>query len=272
MRKSLQVVQSSHKDFTEQARSNKVYSNLLQLLPSGAKTQPSHNRANERSTMPTERDYEIQRVEMVEYQIRRRGISDPRVLQAFLDVPRHRFVPEAYRDASYSDRPLPIGEGQTISQPYMVARMTEALALSGHERVLEVGTGSGYQAAILAKLCRHVYSIERHRVLSKRAAAVLAELGINNVTLIVGDGSRGYPEAAPYDAIIVTAAAQSVPQALKEQLANGGRLVIPVGPPMSQILLLIRKENGNYYEESLEPCVFVPLIEGEIPEPEPPTQ
>ena len=199
---------------------------------------------------------------MVEHQLRRRGIADRRVLQAFLDVPRHLFVPPSHRDMAYADRPLPIGEGQTISQPYIVARMTEAVELTGSERALEVGTGSGYQAAILAKLCREVVSIERHQVLSERAALVLADLGITNVRLVVGDGSLGYPEAAPYDVIVVTAAAARIPPALTEQLAEGGRMVIPVGPPAAQSLILARKTAGKLTSEDLGGCVFVPLITG----------
>lgn len=208
----------------------------------------------------TQQDFEAERGMMVEHQLRRRGIVDTRVLQAFLDVPRHLFVPPSHRDMAYADRPLPIGEGQTISQPYMVARMTEAVQLTGSERVLEVGTGSGYQAAILAKLCREVVSIERHQVLSERAGLVLAELGITNVRLVVGDGSLGFPEAAPYDAIVVTAAAPRIPPALIEQLAEGGRIVIPVGPPAAQSLILGRKSEGKLTTEDLGGCVFVPLI------------
>ncbi|MGQ9524896.1 MAG: protein-L-isoaspartate(D-aspartate) O-methyltransferase [Armatimonadota bacterium] len=207
-----------------------------------------------------EQDFAAERAVMVEYQLRRRGITDSRVLQAFLDVPRHLFVPPSHRDMAYADRPLPIGEGQTISQPYMVARMTEALNLTGSERALEVGTGSGYQAAILAKLCREVISIERHQVLSERAGLVLSELGITNVRLVVGDGSLGFPEAAPYDVIVVTAAAPRIPPALIEQLVDGGRMVIPVGPPAAQSLILARKTPEALVTEDLGGCVFVPLI------------
>ncbi len=197
---------------------------------------------------------------MVETQIARRGIRDPRVLEAMRRVPRHRFVPPDQADAAYQDRPLPIGLGQTISQPYMVALMTECLQLTGDENVLEVGAGSGYQAALLAELARQVTSVERHALLAEHARQVLAELGYANVTVVVGDGTLGWPAHAPYDAIIVTAGAPRVPQALKDQLADGGRLVIPVGSGGFQSLLRITRQGARFKEEDFGGCVFVPLI------------
>ena len=197
---------------------------------------------------------------MVETQLRTRGISDERVLDAMLRVPRHEFAPERYRDQAYEDHPLPIGEGQTISQPYIVARMLEALALSASDRVLEVGTGSGYLTALLAELAAHVVSVERHAALAEAARELLARMGYTNVKVIVGDGSQGYGEGAPYDAIIVSAAAAEVPRALLQQLAEGGRMIIPVGPADSQQLQLIRKVGGQPRTSLHELCRFVPLV------------
>lgn len=209
------------------------------------------------------RDYAALRTAMVEWQLRQRGIRDPQVLDALREVPRHEFVPPQLLSQAYDDCPLPIGEGQTISQPYMVAAMTEAAELTGHETVLEVGTGSGYQAAILARLvpppAGHVYTIEQHVSLSAAAEERLRRLGVANVTFIVGDGSLGYPEAAPYDAIIVTAGAPEVPPTLLEQLTDGGRLVIPVGRCDSQELLLLRKRGAQVTRETVNYCRFVPL-------------
>ena len=205
------------------------------------------------------RDYAALRAAMVEWQLRQRGIRDPRVLDAMREVPRHEFVPPQLLSQAYDDCPLPIGEGQTISQPYMVAAMTEAAELTGGETVLEVGTGSGYQAAILARLATRVYTIEQHASLSAAAEERLRRLGCTNVTFIVGDGSLGYPEAAPYEAIIVTAGAPEVPPTLLEQLADGGRLVIPVGRCDSQELLLVRKLGGEMTRETVNYCRFVPL-------------
>jgi len=201
-----------------------------------------------------------ERERMVETQIARRGIRDQRVLAAMRRVPRHRFVPPDQVDSAYQDRPLPIGLGQTISQPYMVALMTECLQLTGDENVLEVGAGSGYQAAILAELARQVTTIERHAPLAERARQVLAELGYTNVTVVVGDGTLGWPPHAPYDAIIITAGAPRVPQALKDQLADGGRLVIPVGSGGYQSLLRLTRQGSRFKEEDFGGCVFVPLI------------
>jgi len=206
------------------------------------------------------RDYEAERRGMVEHQIRRRGIADPRVLAAMAEVPRERFVPSADADDAYGDHPLGIGCGQTISQPYMVGLMTESLRLSGEEKVLEIGAGSGYQAAILAKLCRQVYSVERVAALAERAQQTLAELGCDNVEVIVGDGSLGWPEAAPYDRIIVTAAAPKVADPWIEQLADGGRLVVPLGDRWGQMLTVVTKHGAKTKQESICGCVFVPLV------------
>jgi protein-L-isoaspartate(D-aspartate) O-methyltransferase len=197
---------------------------------------------------------------MVKEQLERRGISDVRVLEAMRKVPRHLFVDPVLAGRAYEDSPLPIGEGQTISQPYMVAVMTAALALEGGERVLEIGTGSGYQAAVLAELASQVYSIERIPALADRAQKTLKRLGYDNVTIRVGDGSLGWPEAAPYEAIVVTAGAPCVPPPLVEQLRVGGRLLIPVGSPQAQTLRrVVRKEEGVEQEE-LVGCIFVRLV------------
>ncbi|HEV8384629.1 MAG TPA: protein-L-isoaspartate(D-aspartate) O-methyltransferase [Candidatus Acidoferrales bacterium] len=206
------------------------------------------------------RELAEQRREMVEEQIRDRGVRDPRVLDAMLRVPRHEFVPEDFVPGAYADQPLPIGEGQTISQPFMVAAMTQALELQGHERVLEIGTGSGYQAAVLAVLAREVYSVENLASLAAVAQARLVRLGYDNVQVHSGDGTLGWPAAAPYDAIMVTAAAPHVPSPLVEQLAEGGRMVIPVGSAAEQELLRVRKTEGRITSETLHYCRFVPLL------------
>jgi protein-L-isoaspartate(D-aspartate) O-methyltransferase len=188
------------------------------------------------------------------------GIADPRVLAAMARVPRHRFVPEPQRRFAYADGPLPIGDGQTISQPYMVAAMTEALRLGGAERVLEVGTGSGYQCAVLAELAREVVTVERISELSERAGAVLADLGYTNVVRVVGDGTLGAPEHSPYDAIVVTAGAPAAPEPLLAQLADGGRLVVPEGGRGIQTLVRYTRRGRNIHTEALMQCMFVPLI------------
>jgi protein-L-isoaspartate(D-aspartate) O-methyltransferase len=198
------------------------------------------------------------REEMVRDQIEARGVRDARVLAAMRRVPRHELVPENERALAYEDRPLPIGRGQTISQPYVVAAMTAALALDGSERVLEIGTGSGYQAAVLAELCREVYTIELEPELAQRARADLARLGYANVEVRQGDGFRGWPEHAPFDAVIVTAAPEQVPPPLIEQLAVGGRLVIPVGDD-EQHLLLLRKTETGVERKVLFGVRFVPM-------------
>jgi protein-L-isoaspartate(D-aspartate) O-methyltransferase len=200
------------------------------------------------------------RAEMVATQIAARGIHDERVLQVMHDVPRHLFVPERLQADAYDDRPLPIGEGQTISQPYIVASMTASLAPEPHHRVLDIGTGSGYQAAILARLAAHVITIERHPPLALRAQGVLASLGIANVEIVVADGSEGYAPGAPYDRILVAAGAPAVPAALKHQLADGGRLIIPVGPSGFQRLTVIERKDETFTEREGEGCVFVPLV------------
>jgi protein-L-isoaspartate(D-aspartate) O-methyltransferase len=205
-------------------------------------------------------DDRARRLEMVATQVAARGVRDARVLDAMREVPRHHFVPESARDGAYEDRPLPIGEGQTISQPYMVAVMTEALAARESDRVLEVGTGSGYQTAVLARLAARVVSIERHAVLARRAKAALDALGIANVEVHVGDGTEGRPEDAPFDRILVTAGAPSVPESLRQQLADGGRLVIPVGPSGFQHVLIIDRHGDHFTQRQGDACVFVPLI------------
>jgi len=204
---------------------------------------------------------------MVREQLAARGIRDARVLDAMARVPRHELVPESLRSLAYEDRPLPIGLGQTISQPYIVAAMSEAVALQGEERVLEVGTGSGYQAAVLAELCREVFSIELEKELADRARADLARLGYANVQVRDGDGYRGWPEAAPFDAIVVTAAPDHVPPALVEQLAIGGRMIIPVGRALQDLLLITRTEAG-IQRQHLMGVRFVPM-RGEAEDPQP---
>lgn len=201
-----------------------------------------------------------QRKSMVELQLRARGIYDPRVLAAMAQVPRHEFVSQEYWEQAYEDHPLPIGENQTVSQPYIVAIMLQAVSLSGSETVLEIGTGSGYEAALLAELARKVYTVERHASLARSAEAVLQRLGYNNVTVQVGDGSQGLPEHAPFDAIVVSAAAPRIPPSLFEQLQEGGRMAIPVGPAYSQEFQLVRKEHGAMAITRLDACRFVPLI------------
>jgi protein-L-isoaspartate(D-aspartate) O-methyltransferase len=200
------------------------------------------------------------RARMIAEDLARRGIRDARVLDVMGHLAREAFVPPADHPRAYADQALPIGEGQSISQPYMVAAMTEALGLTGGERVLEVGTGSGYQTAVLAELAREVISLERLPELAAAARRRLDGLGYRNVQVIVGDGSLGYPAAAPYDAILVTAGAPQVPEALKAQLSSGGRLVIPVGPRAHQDLYIIRRERDAFVSAIRESCVFVPLV------------
>ena len=197
---------------------------------------------------------------MVETQIAARGVRDDRVLEAMRAVPRHMFVRESMRAEAYADRPLPIGEGQTISQPFMVALMTATLAPRKTDRVLEIGTGSGYQTAVLARVAGEVISIERHAALAAGATAILETLDLTNVRIIVADGSEGWPASAPYNGILVTAGAPAVPETLKSQLADGGRLVIPVGPPAHQRLLTIERRGDEYTQTQGEGCVFVPLV------------
>jgi protein-L-isoaspartate(D-aspartate) O-methyltransferase len=200
------------------------------------------------------------RQEMVETQIRRRHITDSRVLECLERVPRHEFVPAEFRDRAYEDAPLPIGEGQTISQPYIVAAMTAALRLQGNERVLEIGTGFGYQAAVLAGLAREVFTVEFRAGLATEAADRLARHGYNNAHVHCGDGTLGLPEFAPYDAILVAAAAPSAPAPLLAQLTEGGRMVVPVGDVENQDLQLIERSHDTFRTTVLEPCRFVPLL------------
>lgn len=203
--------------------------------------------------------YGQERRRMVRDQIERRGIKDPRLLAAFESVPRHLFVPEDYRYASYDDGPIPIGHSQTISQPYIVALMTALLHLDGDERVLEIGTGSGYQAAILGMMAREVHTVEYLSELADRASEVLKKMGFDNVQVHVGDGSLGWPEAAPYEGILVAAAAPEAPRALLGQLEDGGRLVLPVGGRSMQNLEIWTRK-GNEFESRIETAVaFVPL-------------
>jgi protein-L-isoaspartate(D-aspartate) O-methyltransferase len=207
--------------------------------------------------------YDCSRAQMVQNQLRDRGVHDPRVLDAMLRIPRHEFVPPFLREHAYEDHPLPIGEEQTISQPFIIAAALQALALTGNESVLEVGTGSGYQTALLSCLARFVFSVERRPALARSAETNLAKLGLNNVRVRVGDGSKGWPECAPFDAILVSAAAPSLPPSLLEQLAPNARMVIPVGPPEAQELQLVRKHDGSPAVEIVEGCRFVPLVGAE---------
>jgi protein-L-isoaspartate(D-aspartate) O-methyltransferase len=209
--------------------------------------------------LPTNEDFAARRERMVQSQLRARDITDPRVLEAMRRVPRHRFVPPSEHELAYGDHPVGIGSGQTISQPYIVAYMTEALALGPEARVLEIGTGSAYQTAILAEIARDVYSIEVVEELADRAAAVLRELGYTNVHLRCGDGYAGWPEAAPFDGIIVTAAPDHVPPPLVAQLRIGARLVVPVGRGDQELLVLTRTEEGLREEQRLG-VRFVPLV------------
>jgi protein-L-isoaspartate(D-aspartate) O-methyltransferase len=205
--------------------------------------------------------FDEKRLLMVAQQLKARDINDPRVLAAMGKVPRHRFVPDNLRSLAYEDHPLPIGSGQTISQPYIVALMTQWAEVKPGDKVLEVGTGSGYQAAVLAELSDRVFSIELLPDLAEAARTHLRDLGYGRVQVRSGDGYQGWPEDAPFDAILVTASAREVPPALKQQLKEGGRLVIPVGPPGSvQELLLLRKVNGELQEEQRVPVLFVPLV------------
>jgi protein-L-isoaspartate(D-aspartate) O-methyltransferase len=205
-------------------------------------------------------NFEKAREEMIKYQIQGRGIRDKRVLSAISSIPREKFVLEGEKDNAYLDCPLPIGMGQTISQPFMVALMTQCLSLKGPETILEVGAGSGYQAAILSKLAKIVYTIERFSLLADRAEKIFKELDIKNVTVIVGDGSKGLEKFAPYDGIIVTAGAPEIPKSLIDQLNEKGRIVIPVGNSFSQDLLLGTKEKGKLKIKNYGGCVFVPLV------------
>ena len=205
-------------------------------------------------------NFDEQRVQMVEQQLRARGLRDERMLAAFRRVPRHLFVPEMVQVQAYEDCPLPIGEGQTISQPYMVALMTSSLCLQGHERVLEIGTGCGYQTAILAEMALEVYSVERLAILSGKGREMLERLGYLNVHLSAGDGSLGWPDHEPYDAILVSASTPRIPPPLLEQLADPGRMVLPIGPRNSQTLVEVDRRNRVVRQKEITRCVFVPLL------------
>ena len=205
-------------------------------------------------------EFDAPRAEMIERQLRRRGISDSRLLSAMAAVHREEFVPGELRPRAYEDLPLPIGEGQTISQPYIVAAMTSALHLTGNERVLEVGTGCGYQAAILSELVKVVFTVESRSELAATAAARLERLGYTNVHVHCGDGTLGLPDVAPFDAILVAAAAPGVPEPLRSQLAEGGRMILPVGDAENQELLYLERHGNSYETHTLEACRFVPLV------------
>jgi protein-L-isoaspartate(D-aspartate) O-methyltransferase len=208
-------------------------------------------------------EFEEQRARMVERQLRRRGIEDERVLAAMATVPREHFVPEGVRDSAYNDSALPIGHEQTISQPWVVAAICQALHLRGREKLLEIGTGSGYSAAVLARLSSRVTSVERVPQLGETARRKLEELDVDNVEVIVGDGSRGHPEEAPYDAIAVHAATPEAPHSLLSELASDGRLVVPIATGSADLLVAFIRENGNLRQETIGPCRFVPLIGAE---------
>jgi len=208
--------------------------------------------------MEREIDFERLRKKMVETQLIPRGIRNKKVIEAFLVVPREKFVPENLKESAYDDTPLPIGEGQTISQPYIVALMTELLDLKSEEKVLEIGTGSGYQAAILSEIGCEVYSVERIPALATKAGKILQQLGYN-VKIKIGDGTLGWEEYTPYDGIIVTAGGPKIPQSLLTQLKEGGRLVMPVGDMFSQDLIRITKVKGKFIKENFGTCQFVPL-------------
>lgn len=210
--------------------------------------------------MTNQEDFDIQRETMIREQIIARNVMDPRVLDAMRRVPRHAFVPERFRDDAYQDRPVPIGMNQTISQPYVVAFMLEALQLSGHESVLEIGTGSGYQTALLAELGANIFSIEQRHALAHRAGRILAEQGYDNIEIYEGDGSQGLADMAPYDAIIVGAAAPNIPGPLLAQMRPGGRLILPVGSRRIQYLERIWYVDGEYLQERLLRVAFKALV------------
>lgn len=214
-----------------------------------------------RQVTENEPEYRQQRMEMIRQQIEARGIDDPKILAAFEKVKRHLFVPGHLKKFAYEDRPLPIGEGQTISQPYIVALMTRAIDPEKNKKILEIGTGSGYQAAILAELCGRVYTIEIIEFLAIQARQRLSELGYDNVHVRIGDGYKGWPERAPFDGIIVTCAPAEIPGPLKEQLAEGGRMVIPVGRGYDQELLVVEKSEGRLVKKHIIPVLFVPMVD-----------
>ncbi len=210
---------------------------------------------------PSSPEYDLQRERMVKYQLRSRDIDAQPVLEAMKTVPRHRFVPKTYQDKAYGDHPLPIGEDQTISQPYIVALMSQVLKVAPGQKVLEIGTGSGYQAAILAEMGAKVYTIEIVESLGQQAKKVLAELGYADIHVKIGDGYQGWPEHAPFDRIIVTCAPTQVPDPLKKQLAEGGRMVIPVGKTFAQELVVLTKTQGKLKKQHILPVRFVPMVD-----------
>jgi protein-L-isoaspartate(D-aspartate) O-methyltransferase len=228
------------------------------LLSPGCAADKLFSSDREQRASPTEDEFAKQRHRMVEDQIRARGIKDKAVLDAMKKAPRHRFVPETHRHRAYGDHPLPIGQGQTISQPFIVAYMTEAAEVSPQEKVLEIGTGSGYQAAILGEIAREVYTIEIIPELAERARRSLAELGYKNIQVKTGNGYLGWPEHAPFDAIIVTAAPDEVPKALVEQLAVNGKMVIPVGDVFQEMTIITKTKDG-VIEKRTMPVRFVPM-------------
>ncbi|MBL7197132.1 MAG: protein-L-isoaspartate(D-aspartate) O-methyltransferase [Candidatus Omnitrophica bacterium] len=205
-------------------------------------------------------DFDLLRQEMVDKQLIPRGINDEKVIEVFRQVPRHKFVPQEYQKSSYGDFPLPIGNNQTISQPYIVALMTQVLEIKDIDKVLEIGAGSGYQTAILASLAKDVYSVERKVSLAQNAEGLLKELGYQNIKIRMGDGTLGLEEFAPYDKIIVTAAAPSLPESLKKQLNDNGRIVIPISAGFGQMLSVFIKEKNKFLRKDICGCTFVPLI------------
>ncbi|HVS63576.1 MAG TPA: protein-L-isoaspartate(D-aspartate) O-methyltransferase [Thermoanaerobaculia bacterium] len=234
---------------------------LLALIATVAPIGSTHSTAQEPSSRPRatdERDFATQRERMVETQIVARNISQPELLRAMRTVPRHLFVPEEQRASAYADQPLQIGHGQTISQPYVVALMTALLDLDGSEKVLEIGTGSGYHSAVLSRVARRVYSVEILEALARRARETLEELGYDNVEIRAGDGYNGWPEEAPFDAIVLTAAPKEIPRPLLEQLRVGGRMVAPVGGFFQDLRLILKTEDG-IEEHSIEAVRFVPM-------------
>jgi protein-L-isoaspartate(D-aspartate) O-methyltransferase len=210
-------------------------------------------------------DWTARRQAMIDQQIVRRGIRNPALLQALRDTPRHLFVPIALQGSAYEDRPLPIGHGQTISQPYIVASMTDLLDPRPTDKVLEIGTGSGYQAAILARLAGHVYSIEIVDALAKQAAQTLRGQQLENVTIRAGDGYQGWPDQAPFDKIILTAAPPELPPALLAQLKNGGRLIAPIGAQWQELVVVDKDAQGNLKQRNIYPVIFVPMVPGKKP-------
>jgi protein-L-isoaspartate(D-aspartate) O-methyltransferase len=238
---------------------------IIALIFTGC-TEPEHNNNGQKQQLSAETSsspYYAERKLMVDKQMIARGIHEKDIIEALMKVKRHLFVPTEYRSRAYGDHPLPIGEGQTISQPYIVAFMTQVLDLKRTDKVLEIGTGSGYQAAVLGELSDHVYTIEINEPLGKRSKKLLKDLGYSNVKVKIGDGYKGWKEHAPFDAIIVTCAPTHVPAPLKDQLKEGGRMIIPVGEAYAQKLLYIQKINNELKQQSEFPVRFVPMVDHE---------